>query len=103
MYLSGRPDLAQPAREFFALQRVVVDAAWGMSTSADLSRPSVPGPRPRGHRLSSWLGDQIQRATLTDAVVAERFDDVTQMRRHPTHLATPGVILRALRAGRKGA
>jgi 2-polyprenyl-6-methoxyphenol hydroxylase-like FAD-dependent oxidoreductase len=100
MYLSGRPDLAQPAREFFALQKVVVDAAWSMSTSADLSRPSVPGPRPRGYRFSSWLGDQIQRATVTDRAVARRFDDVAQMRRHPTHLVTPGVVLRAIRANR---
>jgi 2-polyprenyl-6-methoxyphenol hydroxylase-like FAD-dependent oxidoreductase len=98
MFLSGRPDLAQPAREFFALQKVVVDAAWGMSTSADLSRPSVPGARPRGHRFTSWLGDRIQRATVTDAAVARRFDDVTQMRSHPTLLVTPGVVLRALRA-----
>ncbi|MEV4756034.1 FAD-dependent monooxygenase [Micromonospora sp. NPDC049559] len=100
-YLGSRPDLARPAREFFALQKVVVDAAWGMSTSADLARPSVPGPYPRGYRLSSWIGNQILTASVVDPVIARRFDGVTHMRRHPSHLASPGTILRALRVNRR--
>ncbi|RKR92994.1 2-polyprenyl-6-methoxyphenol hydroxylase-like FAD-dependent oxidoreductase [Micromonospora pisi] len=97
-YLSAEPDLSVAAREFFALQRVVVDAAWGISTSADLSRPSVSGPYPRGYRISSWVGNQIQEASVTDPTVARRFDAVTQMDRHPSYLATPGTVLRAIRA-----
>jgi hypothetical protein len=35
-YLRGGPDLSLPAREFFALEQVVVDAAWDVSTAADI-------------------------------------------------------------------
>ncbi|SCF34579.1 2-polyprenyl-6-methoxyphenol hydroxylase [Micromonospora purpureochromogenes] len=96
-YLRSGPDLRRPAREFLALQRVVVDAAWGMSTSADLARPSVPGPRPPGHRISRWVADQITAASVTDPVTARRFDAVVEMRRHPNSLAAPRTLLRAVR------
>ncbi|MBM0239334.1 FAD-dependent monooxygenase [Micromonospora sp. ATA32] len=99
-YLRSDPDPRRPARTFFALQRVVVDAAWGMSTSADLARPSVSGPRPRGYRLSRWVADQIVAASVTDPTIARRFDDVVQMRRHPNSLATPGTLARAVRVNR---
>lgn len=99
-YLRSGPDPRRPARDFFALQRVVIDAAWGMSTSADLARPSVSGPRPRGYRLSRWIGDQIIAASVTDPTIARRFDAVVQMRRHPNSLATPGVLVRALSVNR---
>lgn len=97
-YLRPGPDLREPARHYFDLQRVVVDAAWALSTSADLALPHVDGPYPRGYRISSWVGRQIIRATVTDVATARRFNDVVSMRRHPSSLATPGVILGALRA-----
>lgn len=101
LHLRSAPDPRTPAREFFALQRVVVDAAWGMSTSADLSRPSVAGPYPRGYRLSRWVGDQIFAASVVDATICRRLEDVTQMMRHPSTLATPGALLRAWRVNRR--
>ncbi|WP_327026972.1 FAD-dependent oxidoreductase [Micromonospora sp. NBC_01739] len=97
-YLRPGPDLRQPAREFLALQQVVVDAAWSLSTSADLALPHVDGPYPRGYRLSSWVSRQIVNATITDVATARRFNEVVSMREHPDSLATPGVILGALRA-----
>ncbi|RIV39716.1 FAD-dependent oxidoreductase [Micromonospora radicis] len=97
-YLRPGPDLRMPAREFLALQRVVVDAAWSISTSADLALPHVTGPYPRGYRLSSWVSRQIVAATVTDVAIARRFNDVVSMRAHPSSLATPGVLLGALRA-----
>ncbi|WBB68532.1 FAD-dependent oxidoreductase [Micromonospora sp. WMMD812] len=100
-YLRSGPDLGAPAREFLALQKVVVDAAWSMSTSADLALPHVDGPYPRGYRISSWVGNQIVRATVTDVATARRFNQVVSMRTHPNSLATPGVILGALRANRR--
>ncbi|GAB3809391.1 hypothetical protein [Micromonospora zhanjiangensis] len=100
MYLLSGADPRRPAREFFALQPLVVDAAWRLSTSADLARSSVTGPYPRGYRLSRWVGDQIVEASVTDRTIARRFDDVVQMRRHPSILATPGTVLRALRVNR---
>ncbi|NJP35081.1 FAD-dependent oxidoreductase [Micromonospora sp. HSS6-12] len=97
-YLRSNPDPALPARRFFALQKVVVDAAWSLSTSADLALPHVDGPYPRGYRLSSWVSRQIIDATVTDVGIARRFNEVVSMREHPGTLATPGVILGALRA-----
>jgi 2-polyprenyl-6-methoxyphenol hydroxylase-like FAD-dependent oxidoreductase len=96
-YLRSHPDLSAPAREFFDLQRVVVDAAWQTSTSADLALPHVDGPYPRGYRLTRWLSGQIMRASITDRAVSHRFDAVTTMLSHPSTLATPGLLLRALR------
>ena len=97
-YLRSRPDLRLPAREFLALQRVVVDAAWSLSTSADLALPHVDGPYPRGYRLSSWVSRQIVTATITDVATARRFNEVVSMREHPSSLASPRVLLGALRA-----
>ncbi|MEH0934528.1 FAD-dependent oxidoreductase [Micromonospora psammae] len=102
-YLRSGGDPRRPARDFHALQRVVVDAAWGMSTSADLARPSVPGPRPRGHRISRWISDQIVAASVTDPTIARRFDAVVEMRSHPTSLARPGTLARAVRVNRQAA
>jgi 2-polyprenyl-6-methoxyphenol hydroxylase-like FAD-dependent oxidoreductase len=101
MYLRSDPDLSAPAGVFFALQRVVVDAAWSISTSADLALPHVNGPYPRGYGLSSWVSKQIIEASITDVEIARHFNQVTQMLRHPSSLATPGTLLRALRANRR--
>ncbi|MEV4483182.1 FAD-dependent oxidoreductase [Micromonospora coxensis] len=101
VYLRSGADLDAPARRFFALQKVVVDAAWSMSTSADLALPHVDGPYPRGYRFSRWVSRQIVAATVTDVAIARRFNEVVSMREHPRSLATPGVILGALRANRR--
>jgi 2-polyprenyl-6-methoxyphenol hydroxylase-like FAD-dependent oxidoreductase len=101
VYLRSRPDLGLPARRFFDRQKVVVDAAWSTSTSADLALPHVDGPYPRGYRLSSWISRQIVAATVTDVAVARRFNEVVSMRAHPRSLVTPGLVLAALRANRR--
>ncbi|WLS43575.1 FAD-dependent oxidoreductase [Micromonospora profundi] len=100
-YLRSDPDLTTPARHFLALQKVVVDAAWSTSTSADLALPHFDGPYPRGYRISSWVSRQIIAATITDVETARRFNDVVSMQEHPLSLATPGVILGAIRANRR--
>ncbi|MEH1163759.1 FAD-dependent monooxygenase [Micromonospora sp. CPCC 205539] len=100
-YLGSGPALNQPARDFLALQKVVVDAAWSISTSADLALPHVDGPYPRGYRISRWASRQIIAATVTDVAIARRFNSVVSMRAHPGALATPGVLLAALRANRR--
>lgn len=100
-YLRSGPDLRAPARHYLALQKVVVDAAWSLSTSADLALPHVDGPYPRGYRLSRWASGQIIAATVTDVATARRFNDVVSMREHPRSLARPSVLLGALRANRR--
>ncbi|SCL44378.1 2-polyprenyl-6-methoxyphenol hydroxylase [Micromonospora citrea] len=100
-HLRSSPEPGLPARRFLALQKVVVDAAWAMSTSADLALPHVDGPYPRGYRLSNWVSGQIIAAAVTDVTIARRFNEVVSLRAHPRSLATPGVILGALRANRR--
>jgi 2-polyprenyl-6-methoxyphenol hydroxylase-like FAD-dependent oxidoreductase len=100
LFLRSDHDLDAAARHFFDLQRVVVDAAWGISTGGDLARPSVTAPRPRGHRVRSWLTGRIVGATVTDPRVGRVFDEVTHMVRHPDELATAAVLGRALTARR---
>ncbi|SMD26331.1 2-polyprenyl-6-methoxyphenol hydroxylase [Kibdelosporangium aridum] len=95
-YLCSEPELAKPARAFFALQRVVVDAAWDISTGADLALPHVDGPYPRGYPVLRWVRNQISAASVYDREIGRRFDEVTYMIQHPSSLARPGVLARAI-------
>ncbi|WP_369068255.1 FAD-dependent oxidoreductase [Kineococcus terrestris] len=98
-FLRSGADLDDPARRFFALQRVVVDAAWTVSTGGDRARTGVP---PRGpERLAAGLLGLVVDATVVDPVVARAFDDVTQMVEHPATLLSPGVVWRSVRARRR--
>jgi 2-polyprenyl-6-methoxyphenol hydroxylase-like FAD-dependent oxidoreductase len=97
MFLRSAPDLDAPAREFLALQRVIVDAAWQISASED--RPEQEKRRtPASERLARRIVDLIIQASVTDAPVNAAFQEVTQMLRHPGTLAGPKVIWRAWRA-----
>jgi 2-polyprenyl-6-methoxyphenol hydroxylase-like FAD-dependent oxidoreductase len=97
-YLRSDPKLHhEPARAYFDLVRVVVDVAWQISTFADLGLPHVGTPLPRGYRVMKWCGDVIFQASMTDEVIGKRLDRVTQMLDHPTALARPGTLLRAIR------
>lgn len=100
MMLRSGADLDAPARDLFDLQRVVVDAAWTISTGGDRSRPSIDQP-PRGlERLVAGLLDVVVDATVVDPVVSRAFDEVAQMVGHPARLLTPGVVVRSLSARR---
>lgn len=103
-YLRTGPQLReQPARGYFDLVRVVVDAAWQVSTFADLALPHVDGPYPPGYRFIRRGSELILRAAMTDPEIGKRLDRVTTMLDHPSALAHPGTLLRALRvvAGRR--
>lgn len=100
-YLRSDPDLSRSAREFFALQKVVVDAAWGIATGADLALPHVDGPYPRGYRLRRWINNQIRAASFLDPEIGRRLEEVTWMLKHPSSLAAPGTLIRAIRANRR--
>ncbi|MEE6257858.1 FAD-dependent oxidoreductase [Plantactinospora sonchi] len=86
-----------PARAYFDQVRVVVDAAWQVSTSADIELPHVDGPYPRGYKITKWFGDLVFRASQTDPVLSARLNRVTTMLDHPTSLSQPSTLLRALR------
>ncbi len=96
-YLRSEPRLDEPAKAYFDRVAVVVDAAWQVSTFADLELPHVDGPYPRGYKLIRWLSGQVFKASMTDAVTNERLARITTMLAHPQQLAKPGTILRALR------
>ncbi|TDD62487.1 FAD-dependent oxidoreductase [Kribbella antibiotica] len=96
-YLSSDPDLSQPARSYFSDVNVVVDVAWQLSTLADLALPHVDGPYPRGYKLTKWFSGLIFAATAKDDDLNVQFNRVTTMLDHPTALARPQFILRALR------
>jgi 2-polyprenyl-6-methoxyphenol hydroxylase-like FAD-dependent oxidoreductase len=100
-YLRSDPDLSRPAREFFALQKVVVDVAWGTAAGADLALPHVNAPPPRGHRLVQWINSQVRPASFLDPEIARRLEEVTWLLRHPSSLAAPGTLIRAIRANRR--
>ncbi|MFJ4776893.1 FAD-dependent oxidoreductase [Streptomyces sp. NPDC088762] len=97
-HLRKGADLRAPAVGYFEHVRVVVDAAWKVSTLSDLARPHVTGPYPRGYRLAKALSDRLGEASVTDAWVNERFLDVVNMRRHPADLETPHFWWRVGRA-----
>lgn len=74
-----------------------MDAAWQLSTTADLAQPHVTGPYPRGYRLMRWAGDRVTSASVLDTRVNETFTDVVNMRAHPMALTRSSLLLRAAR------
>jgi 2-polyprenyl-6-methoxyphenol hydroxylase-like FAD-dependent oxidoreductase len=97
-WLQGGPDVATgPARAYFDRVRVVVDAAWQVSTFADLALPHITEGRPRGYKAIRWASNVILNASMTDEVTSQRLNRVTTMVGHPAELAKPAVLLRALR------
>jgi 2-polyprenyl-6-methoxyphenol hydroxylase-like FAD-dependent oxidoreductase len=100
-YLAAGPDFAVPARKFFALQQIVVDAAWQISTSADGARLAGRRKPRAGMRLWRWLRFQVLFAAMIDEELATRLTAVTNMTDHPRSLVTPGTALRAIAANRR--
>ncbi|MFI5909264.1 FAD-dependent oxidoreductase [Dactylosporangium sp. NPDC051541] len=97
-WLQTGPDVpATPAKEYFEKVRVIVDAAWQISTFADLGLPHITSGQPRGYWMIRWAGDLLQRASMVDAPTCRELNRVTAMETHPAALAKPGVVLRALR------
>ncbi|MFH8257807.1 FAD-dependent oxidoreductase [Streptomyces roseolus] len=96
-HLASATPAHQPALYYFRRATAVVDAAWQLSTTADLAQPHVTGPYPFGYPLLRWVADQITRASIVDPRVNSTFMDVVHMRRHPRALSSPRVLLRTTR------
>jgi 2-polyprenyl-6-methoxyphenol hydroxylase-like FAD-dependent oxidoreductase len=97
-WLRGAPDPAtEPARPYFDRVRVIVDAAWQVSTFADLALPHITDGHPPGYKVIRWASGVVLKASMTDEVTSRRLNAVTTMTAHPTELARPGILLRALR------
>ena len=102
-YLTSRPDLDRPARTFFDLQRVIVDAAWQTSAVPDLALPHVESRDTLMSRIGGAYASMLIDGTITDVKLARRFSDVTFMQSHPSTLVDPGVVVRTLALGAKRA
>ncbi|MEW1629671.1 hypothetical protein AB0387_20075 [Streptomyces sp. NPDC089173] len=84
-----------PALGYFRRLGSAVDAAWQISTAADLAQPHVTGPYPRGYWMTRRAGDMVTAASVIDPVVNHTFTNVLHMRAHPRALARPGLLLRS--------
>jgi hypothetical protein len=117
-YLRPAPDLTKPARAFFELQRVVVDAAWQLSTADDSGLRPGPGRVRPGRptwttlsgatvrdvarrRLTGWVEGQVVAASARDDVIAGQRAEVRDLLAHPATLATPAITLRAVLANQR--
>ncbi|MFF8601281.1 FAD-dependent oxidoreductase [Streptomyces sp. NPDC015232] len=96
-HLRSGTDPAEPAWGYFRRAAVVVDAAWQLSTTADLAQPHVTGPYPPGYRLLRWAGDRITEASVLDSEVNTTYLNVVNLIEHPRALTRPSVLLRAAR------
>lgn len=96
-FLGRRPDLTVPARYFFALQTVIVDAAWGRVIVAEASWAAGSAKPSLRQRLSGWTTSQMTAATKVDPELAALGAAVRSMTAHPDTLRRPRAVIRAIR------
>ncbi|MFF4243464.1 FAD-dependent oxidoreductase [Streptomyces sp. NPDC001822] len=96
-YLADAPDPALPADRFFASQKVATDAVWVPSADADAVRADILQAIEVSDELQRQRAatEQLMRAALTDATVAEAHRAVRFMFAHPDTLADPALLERA--------
>jgi hypothetical protein len=99
-FLGSGPDLSAPAKGFFELQDIFVDAAWGISAGSDSARLDAASGAdvPEEVRRQRQAIHDIIQATLVDVEVCRAFQNVTFMLRHPATLADPALVERAAAA-----
>ncbi|MEV6490392.1 FAD-dependent oxidoreductase [Actinoplanes sp. NPDC051633] len=102
-YLRSDPDLTRPAVSYFADVKIVVDAAWQISTMPDLGLPHVDGPYPKGYKAIRWISGLVYKASQKDRELNRSLGEVTTMLAHPSSLTSPKVLFRALAAGVRAA
>lgn len=99
MWLRSDRPLERPATAYFEQVKVVVDAAWQVSTFADLALPHVHGPYPPAYPIIKWISGQVATASLTDNAVNARLSMVTTMQAPPSSLMHPATVARSLWLG----
>lgn len=92
-FLRTGPGLDAAATEFFARQKMVVDATWAVSARGDIARQEVlrgVAVAPDVRAQQAALADVVS-ATMVDKTVATAYRRVTMMLAHPDTLATPEI------------
>jgi 2-polyprenyl-6-methoxyphenol hydroxylase-like FAD-dependent oxidoreductase len=103
-FLRSGPDLRVPATGFFELQKIVVDAAWALSAGADAARlDAISGADvPEEVSRQRWAMDQILHAAIVDEHVCRAFENAVFMVAHPSTLADPALLERAIAVNEGG-
>ncbi len=90
----------QLARRFFKEVGGTIEAAWRLSTGADLALPQVAGRAPLPGRVIGRYMERLFEAAEHDEAVARAFTEVMGMLAQPTRLLRPAIVARVLRRGR---
>jgi 2-polyprenyl-6-methoxyphenol hydroxylase-like FAD-dependent oxidoreductase len=85
-------------QDFFALQKVIVEAAWRMSTAGDAARLGLAAPPATdAERRQAWAMRQIRAAAGRDVEIGTAFRAVAYMTAHPASLFASDLVTRAAR------
>lgn len=102
-YLVNNPQPQRMAMEFFEMQAVVTDAAWALSAGADAARLDAlqGGEVSTELQQQRWAMNQVVQATLTDQTITDAFAAVSFLLAHPSILAEPDLLQRAVAANER--
>ncbi|MGI8757824.1 MAG: FAD-dependent oxidoreductase [Acidimicrobiales bacterium] len=95
--LLDRHGLDRIGRRFLRRSRRIVDTAWTLATSADLTDPAIEGPRTVGWRILNRYLDRAMRVATSDSVVADSLLAVNALVAPPPTMLRPRVVARVLR------
>ncbi|WP_204008030.1 FAD-dependent oxidoreductase [Virgisporangium aurantiacum] len=88
------------ARRYFPAAARIVSVPWRFATGADFLYPETTGAKPPGVDLLNRYSIRIQRAAMHSTEVRRTFTSVQHLIEPASHLLTPRMVLKVLRASR---